>query len=259
MAVSMHGEGIAVKGQDCPLCQSPTFAIWRLRGSRTGRSTPLFRCPSCDSYFQRPGYSEDDSAWLGDFEWHLAQQESRRHEAQQLLDRLTVVMPEGRTLLDIGCGTGNLISEATERGLTASGVEPNPYAARHAQELGLEVVHSFFSAGALDRTFDFVVADMVLEHVDDPRGFLVEALSVVKQGGLLQVTVPGRTGGSLRIIASLLFPRSKWSLFLDNDSHINHFSRDGLVRVLTSLGCILRAEPATGQYIFEKGQVQYEW
>ena len=80
--------------------------------------------------------------------------------------------PAGRTLLDVGSGTGLLTAALADAGWTVTGCEPEPMmravAAREHPALPM-------SAGALpslpfaDGAYDAVVANFVLNHVADPR------------------------------------------------------------------------------------------
>jgi SAM-dependent methyltransferase len=108
-----------------------------------------------------------------------------------LLDGLS----RGGRLLDVGCGTGELVRVARTEGLEAIGVEPDPeMAALAGSLLGEEVV-----GGGLpdlpyaDSGFDAVTANFVLNHVDDPRAGARELARVAAPGGLLRTTIWGST------------------------------------------------------------------
>lgn len=238
----------------CPLC-APRRArrVWSVRGSRTGRRTPLYHCTSCDSFFQRPGYSEDDDALRRDLEWHIGHSAECIREAQDLLRELRGLHPQGSSLLDVGCGIGSLMSVAVEEGLSCQGIEPNPHAVRYARGNGLiQVIEGRFSAEHFESMFDFVVIDSVLEHVPEPKTMIRDALSVLRPAGILYISVPNRIGGAARIAYSAALPSSRFSLFTDNDVHINHFSRRGLVDCVGELGGELVRERAPWQFVLRR-------
>ena len=60
----------------------------------------------------------------------------------------------GTTLLDYRCGNGHFVRYAREHGVRAECYDP------YSQEFG--------DASVLDRSYDFVTAQDVLKHVDDP-------------------------------------------------------------------------------------------
>ncbi|MGN7948000.1 class I SAM-dependent methyltransferase [Microbacterium sp. 22215] len=96
----------------------------------------------------------------------------------------------GRTLLDVGSGTGSLSAAFAAAGWNVTGCEPEPTMREIAsrEHAGIPVVD-----GALpqlpfrDRAFDAVVANFVLNHVADPR-MAAQELSRVS-AGLVAATV----------------------------------------------------------------------
>lgn len=89
--------------------------------------------------------------------------------------------PAGRSLLDVGCGTGLLAASFTDAGWEATGCEPEPTMREVAVREHPAIV---VREGALpflpfdDAGFDAVVANFVLNHVADPRASAGELLRV---------------------------------------------------------------------------------
>ena len=102
-----------------------------------------------------------------------------------------IVPPPPRRLLEIGCGTGNVL-EALARFGDAVGVEYDPALRAVGQAAGLDV-----RAGALpdaipiaDAWADVVLLLDVIEHVDDDLAALRAARRVLRPGGVMLITVP---------------------------------------------------------------------
>lgn len=114
-----------------------------------------------------------------------------REAADRLIRHLPAsALGSGARLLDVGCGAGGDLVFLNSLGWRASGVEIDPTAVRVARARGLEVIEGdVASAGLADETFDAVTSSHVLEHVHDPREFLLECRRVLKTGGVL-VAVP---------------------------------------------------------------------
>src|SRR5205807_2082657 len=107
------------------------------------------------------------------------------------------------TLLDVGCGSGEVLRVAERRGWTATGVEPVAESAKIAQQRGLDVREALLDdAGLPEHSFDVVTAFHVLEHMPDGVGFLRMLARYARPGGLVVVEVPNwrsfhrRRGGS---------------------------------------------------------------
>ncbi|WP_181705384.1 class I SAM-dependent methyltransferase [Chthonobacter rhizosphaerae] len=84
---------------------------------------------------------------------------------------------KGRDVLEIGCGDGHMLALMMEHGArSATGYDPSmagrtsPYLERP----GVSVVPEYFKADRIDRPFDAILCRHVLEHLDDPAGFLAD-------------------------------------------------------------------------------------
>jgi 2-polyprenyl-6-hydroxyphenyl methylase/3-demethylubiquinone-9 3-methyltransferase len=97
----------------------------------------------------------------------------------------------------VGCGDAGALVALAERGVVASGVEPDEASLARgrlrAEEHGARVDLRHGVAEALpfdDATFDLVLLDNVLEHVRDPARALAEAHRVLRPDGLLYGVTP---------------------------------------------------------------------
>jgi SAM-dependent methyltransferase len=120
-------------------------------------------------------------------------------EAEFRGSALATMLPRRGKILEIGCGTGGLLAAATRMGLEIEGVDIAlrwlVVARRRLDDLGLSCPLLAASAERLpyaDASFNAVVADSVLEHLDDPRQALDEWARVLRPGGTLLVWSPNR-------------------------------------------------------------------
>ncbi|MGZ4849355.1 MAG: class I SAM-dependent methyltransferase [Halobacteriota archaeon] len=98
----------------------------------------------------------------------------------QLRKRMRILKRAGLqrcdTLLDFGCGSGHFVRYAREHGVRAEGYDP------YSEEFG--------DASVLDRRYDFVTAQDVLEHVDDPRALVDDLKSYAVPVGRMAIGTP---------------------------------------------------------------------
>ena len=131
--------------------------------------------------------------------------ERGRHEGYHaLVDdlELDVLTPyaSGRRVLEIGCGTGLILSRIAKVAESAVGVDLSPGMLEQARARGLEVIEG--SATELpfeDASFDTVCSFKVLAHVEPIEVAFKEAARVVKPGGHLVLELYNRW--SLRYLA----------------------------------------------------------
>jgi 2-polyprenyl-6-hydroxyphenyl methylase / 3-demethylubiquinone-9 3-methyltransferase len=111
----------------------------------------------------------------------------------------------GKRALDVGCGAGLLTEPLARLGAAVTGVdaagENVVVAARHAAGQGLAIDYRHGDIGdpdfaaALGR-FDLVTSMEVIEHVDNPAGFIAALASRLADGGLMILSTPNRTAAS---------------------------------------------------------------
>jgi ubiquinone/menaquinone biosynthesis C-methylase UbiE len=134
-------------------------------------------------------------------------EKERHHGYHALLDELEldIALPlaSGREVLEVGCGTGLILTRLSEAAKRAEGIDLSPGMLEKARERGLTVREG--SATALpypDHSFDVVVSFKVLAHVPDIRGALREMARVCRPGG--QVVAELYNPLSLRYLAKRL-------------------------------------------------------
>jgi SAM-dependent methyltransferase len=123
---------------------------------------------------------------------HPLFQEFLAHAAKSRLQMIEKVIAPPATILDVGCGTGEVLAVARERGWTTTGVEPVEQSARYAQEeRGLHVLSAMLEESGLpERSFDVVSAFHVVEHMTDAKSFLQTVSRWARPGGYVVVEVP---------------------------------------------------------------------
>jgi len=137
---------------------------------------------------------------------------------------------DGTHLLDIGCGEGFFLFNASKAGYTTKGVELSQDAASYARrEFGLDVEGKPFEEMHLpENDFNVVTMWQVLEHLPYPLATLKEVHRILKPGGLLATSTPDIEG-----IPAKVFRRKWWNL---RKLHINQFTAKTLTDMLNRAG-----------------------
>jgi 2-polyprenyl-3-methyl-5-hydroxy-6-metoxy-1,4-benzoquinol methylase len=101
------------------------------------------------------------------------------------------------SVLDIGCGVGELIDVFKDNGWDSDVVELNPAAISWLEKKGHNVNKVHFADYNTEKKYDIVMAWNVIEHVLDPKEFVKKAFDLLKPGGIFVSEVPH--GNSLLI------------------------------------------------------------
>ena len=129
------------------------------------------------------------------------------------------------SVLDVGCGAGELLLKLKKEGLETLGLEMDPKACETAIKSNLDVINgSFMDLEKLNKKFDFVVSSHVIEHVYNPDYFFKTIFSKTKIGGKIFLSLPCTESILLKIFHSrwrgleaprhLIIPSSKWFINL---------------------------------------------
>jgi len=115
-----------------------------------------------------------------------------------VLGRVTRTVPKGGTVLDVGCGTGRILTALRRRGYRAMGVDPVDHVVAMLRDRGCEVRVGSLPGLQWERpTPDAVTLCEVLEHLPDPRPVL-EEIRHLFPAARVGVTVPSPTRAALR-------------------------------------------------------------
>jgi SAM-dependent methyltransferase len=109
-------------------------------------------------------------------------------------------------VLDVGTGPGTVAAAALVRGaeVVAVDAEPGMMALAAVNAPGAEVRHAVLPELPFsDGSFDAVVANFVVNHVEDPWAALIELRRVVRPGGRTAVTIWHDTGNEAMTLFNL--------------------------------------------------------
>ena len=135
---------------------------------------------------------------------------------RDVLTKQLRIDPQGKKILDVGCGGGILAEEFARLGCQVIGIDPSSLslatARAHAQQAGLEIDYRVGVGEDLpfaDESFEIVYCSDVLEHVNDLEKVISEITRVLKPNGVFLYDTINRTLPSNLVMIKLL---QEWKL-----------------------------------------------
>jgi 2-polyprenyl-3-methyl-5-hydroxy-6-metoxy-1,4-benzoquinol methylase len=119
------------------------------------------------------------------------------------------LVPGAGRILDVGCGDGHILEMLRRHGRPdwdLWGVEFSETAATHARRAGYTVEIGRFEDVRLEPgSFDLMIMNQLIEHVDDPRGMIAKACAALRPGGHAIIETP-----NIESLDARLFRRRYW-------------------------------------------------
>jgi 2-polyprenyl-3-methyl-5-hydroxy-6-metoxy-1,4-benzoquinol methylase len=228
---------------NCPVCGHPSFNEYLKTKDyflNKDEFTIVF-CERCGFRFTNP--RPDSHEILSYYESnayvsHNAQKQNllnfiyRKVRSFSIKRKFSLVkkVNDGRTLLDIGCGTGEFIAYCSKKGFTTTGVEPNENARKFANEsLHQNVKPESFFEEDFQAKFAIITLWHALEHIHDLNGRLKKIATLLKPSGSLIIAVPNSNS------PDAIHYREFWAAY-DLPRHLYHFTPDTLKKAALKHG-----------------------
>jgi SAM-dependent methyltransferase len=142
----------------------------------------------CRAYFTRPDLYGEATDPEGQVHNNRVRAENRLEEYQMYLRALLPRLPEAGIILDIGAGTGLMLSLFPKKYLTLA-IEPNQPAAQIARSRGLTVVVDFVENLSPPETPPIlIIFNQSLDHLINPNLILERSLNWLAPGGFILLT-----------------------------------------------------------------------
>jgi 2-polyprenyl-3-methyl-5-hydroxy-6-metoxy-1,4-benzoquinol methylase len=140
---------------------------------------------------------------------------------------------EKKSLLDVGCGTGDFLQIAQRNNWSVSGIEPNERA-RHIANL--KTKNSVFEVEQLTKfekhNFDVITLWHVLEHLPKLDEQISILKSLLKENGTLIVAVPNYKSHDAKHYQKF------WAAY-DVPRHLWHFSQSSVEKLFATKGMLI--------------------
>lgn len=224
--------------RDCPLCATPSHdasLVYCAHGMN------IVQCVRCNLIYSREVINRDaDSSRYrrsNAMDAHMALHTNSAYaelelaKARYIIACLSEVGDGSKvSLLDIGCSTGAILQAACDVGWQPLGIDLNSAAVQIARARGLQAIEGHFPEDVPSGMGLFSAITMldVLEHAEDPVGFLISVTKHLAPGGLLGVQVPNFDSLLIRIEG----PRNNNICH----GHWSYFTSQTLIKVAAKAG-----------------------
>jgi 2-polyprenyl-3-methyl-5-hydroxy-6-metoxy-1,4-benzoquinol methylase len=219
----------------CPVCGSNQFEYYLTATDKTvtGESFKLHRCKSCKLVVTNPRPKQSDISKYyqsKDYISHTGGGTSaldriyrtvRNYSIQKKLKLIARYNTSG-SLLDYGCGTGQFLLTAKQKGWLCAGVEPSSEA-RQKIHSSLTVHESLET---ITTKFDVITLWHVLEHVHDLNGTLTKLRTLLNPGGTIFIAVPNHGSPDAQHYGE------HWAGY-DVPRHLWHFVKEPMAKLIS--------------------------
>ena len=230
----------------CPWCGSDKAQInlWLKDDFLTKEDFHICECLNCGLLYTMPRPPKEK---IGDYyksEEYYSHQENKKGFIPRLYESIKKVNLRHKykiatkglevgTLLDIGCGVGDFIHTAENKGWQCTGVEPSEDAKEIARKRIKATIYNSEQLEELpDKSFDLITMWHVLEHVDDLKWQIEQLQRLVKPNGRIVIAVPNYKSYDGQ------FYKEHWAAY-DVPRHLNHFSRNTITKIFKANNLIL--------------------
>lgn len=198
----------------CPLCSSsniystgkipyPENVLYSSTLIKLKNTAELWRCRECRSGFVQNAVTKDDSEAL-----YKESDSSKRWVSKALFENsktedvvsiMKKLFSENKTILDIGCNTGELLDYSKESGCLTYGIEYSSTSTAVCLKKGHKIIHDINQTGF---SFDVITAFDIIEHLTDVNGFFSKCYDALSPFGKLVLltgnidSLPARLAGS---------------------------------------------------------------
>ncbi len=153
------------------------------------RTDPMPTDAELDHYYRNEYRLDYQMAGSRPPKFHLVRS---MREARNRAALLADALKPGARVLDLGCGTGEFLKLAKDKGCEVIGIEPGrTYAEFARSEYGIDVINAPWQQADLPLGgFDVVTCQQVVEHLRDPMAALAAMAQWLKPDGRLYISVP---------------------------------------------------------------------
>lgn len=216
----------------CNYCHSKKFEtfISNIKSHEFNERFTLVKCKECGLIYLNPRPVRKNIGKYYATKNYFSGTSDAYQEYSHIYDLIFQRLKKGK-VFDIGAGTGLFLAELKKRGWKIDGLELSSTARKDAKKRFGVILKSgdFLNLKKVDKDFDLVVLNNVIEHLYKPRETVEKIAKIVKKDGYVLISCP-----NINSIGAVIFGR-KWYA-MDAPRHVYQFSPDSLKMILESSG-----------------------
>lgn len=152
-----------------------------------GKEFSYFRCPKCRLIFIKPLLSPE---YLTEYYRSLNIDPSAEETPYQPLISEIMKFKKAGNFLDVGFGSGEIIRLAKKQGFKVFGVEQNLKSISYFANFCTIYTGDFLDLDLKEDFFDVVCFNTILEHLPNPLLAVKKAYKILREEGIILITVP---------------------------------------------------------------------
>jgi SAM-dependent methyltransferase len=233
----------AAHAPHCPVCFGEKRKNWGYKDRY-----PIFECMDCTHVFagevKLASKIDDPEEFRRQITNGAAQTDQEQFEhlcrgetegnhvfltTRLILNDLLGQQCKNKKWLDIGCGSGYLLSKVKSVGIIPTGIEPGGWGQIAAREREIRILQGMLDYKTFSIKFDFVSATDVLEHQSDPYVLMKLIRNYVADNGRAYLSFP---------LADTIRPRflkARWKMVMP-PTHCSFFTRASFARLAEKVG-----------------------
>jgi 2-polyprenyl-3-methyl-5-hydroxy-6-metoxy-1,4-benzoquinol methylase len=218
----------------CPICSGQTAPMPK------HPEAALYRCSDCRHAFSLPASIAAPETYGSEY-FQRVHRRWFEHPNIELFARILKYIPQGATVLDVGCGNGDFLRFArrSRSDLALTGIDLS----ENRPEQGIRFIREELLAWKTEEKFSAIVSLAVIEHLADAAAFVRRIHHLATPDATIAVMTLNDTSilyASARLGRALGVPLAFDRLY--SKHHLHHFTPASLRRLLQQGGLSVAAQ-----------------